>query len=74
MCAHIDLGHDPEVPVEGGTGRAVVSPTASTLRDEMAVSGQRLLGASGQIRWAAHNRASHPDRAPPVHRCCPRMP
>jgi len=44
----------PEVPVEGGTGRAVVSPAASTLRDEMAVSGQRLLAASGQIPMAAH--------------------
>ena len=43
-----------EVPVEGGTGRAVVSPAASTLRDEMAVSAQRLLAASGQIPMAAH--------------------
>lgn len=34
--------------------RAVVSPAASTLRDEMAVSGQRLLAASGQIPMAAH--------------------
>ena len=42
-----------EVPVEGGTGRAVVSPAASTLREEMAVSGQRLLAASGQIPMAA---------------------
>jgi hypothetical protein len=39
---------------EGDTARAVVSPTASTLRDEMAVSGQRLLAASGQIPMAAH--------------------
>jgi len=30
------------VPVEDSTGKAVVSPAASTLRDEMAVSGQRL--------------------------------
>ncbi len=37
------------MPVEGGTGRAVVSPAASTLREEMAVSGQRLLAVSGQI-------------------------
>jgi hypothetical protein len=44
------------VPVEGGTGRAVVSPAASTLRDEMAVSGQRLLAASGQIPMAAHTK------------------
>jgi hypothetical protein len=36
------------VPVGGGTGGAVVSPAASTLRDEMAVSGQSLLAASGQ--------------------------
>jgi hypothetical protein len=47
-----------EVPVEGGTGRAVVSPAASTLHDEMAVRGQRLLAASGQIPMAAHNLAS----------------
>jgi hypothetical protein len=47
-------GIAPEVPVEGGTGRAVVSPAASTLREEMAVSGQRLLAASGQIPMAAH--------------------
>jgi hypothetical protein len=45
----------PEVPVEGGTGRAVVSPAASTLREEMAVSGQRLLAASGQIPMATHS-------------------
>jgi hypothetical protein len=38
-------GTDPEVPVEGGTGRAVVFPDDSTLRNEMAVSGQRLLAA-----------------------------
>jgi hypothetical protein len=44
------------VPVEGGTGRAVVSPAACTLRDEMALSGQRLLAASGQIPMAAHKR------------------
>jgi hypothetical protein len=42
------------VQVEGDTARAVVSPAASTLRDEMAVSGQRLLAASGQIPMAAH--------------------
>ena len=53
-------GPIPEVPVEGGTGRAVVSPAASTLRDEMAVSGQRLLAASGQIPMAAHSRVSEP--------------
>jgi hypothetical protein len=29
-------GRIPKVPVEGGTGRAVVSPAASTLREEMA--------------------------------------
>lgn len=40
--------------VEGGTGPAVVSPAASTLRDEMAVSGQRLLAATGQMPMAAH--------------------
>ncbi len=44
------------MPVEGGTGGAVVSPATSTLRDEMAVSGQRLLAASGQIPMAAHTR------------------
>lgn len=43
-----------KVPVEGDTGTAVVSPAASTLRAEMAVSGQRLLAASGQIAMAAH--------------------
>ncbi|HYZ99624.1 MAG TPA: hypothetical protein VE575_12785, partial [Acidimicrobiales bacterium] len=31
-------------------------PAASTLRDEVAVSGQRLLAASGQIPMAAHTR------------------
>jgi hypothetical protein len=35
-----------------------MSPAASTLRDEMAVSGQRLLAASGQIPMAAHKRSS----------------
>jgi hypothetical protein len=45
-----------DVPVEGGTGRAVGSPAASTLREEMAVSGQRLLAASGQIPMAAHTQ------------------
>ncbi len=44
------------MPVEGGTGRAVVSPAASTLRQEMAVSGQRLPAASGQIPMAAHRQ------------------
>ena len=48
------MGHRPKVPVEGSTGRAVVSPTASTPRDEMAVSEQRLLAAGGQIPMAAH--------------------
>ena len=44
-----------EVPVEGGTGGAVASPATSTLRDEMAVSAQRLLAsASGQIPMAGH--------------------
>ncbi len=51
------VGIDTYVPVEGGTGRAVVFPAASTLREEMAVSGQRLLAASGQIPMAAHNTA-----------------
>jgi len=46
----------PQVPVEGGTGRAVVSHAASTLREEMAMSGQRLLAAGGQISMAAHTR------------------
>lgn len=54
MCRHNDVGHRPEVPVEGGTCRAVVSPASSTLRVEMAVSGQRLLAASGQTSMAAH--------------------
>ncbi len=49
----------PEVPVEGGTGRAVVYPAASTLREEMAMSGQRLLAASGQIPMAAHIRSKN---------------
>jgi hypothetical protein len=49
------------VSVEDGTGRAVVSPAASILRDEMAVSGQRLLAASGQIPMAAHSAASDCD-------------
>ena len=43
-----------EVPFEGGAGRARVFPAASTAREEMAVSGQRLLAASGQIPMAAH--------------------
>jgi hypothetical protein len=50
----------PEVSVEGDTGRAVVSPAARTLRDENAMSGRRLLAASGQIPMAAdtsHGRA-----------------
>jgi len=42
------------MPVEDSTGKAVVSPAASTLRDEMAVGGQRLLAARGQIPMAAH--------------------
>jgi hypothetical protein len=46
----------PKVPVEGGAGKAVVSPAVGTLRDEMAVSGQRLLAVSGQIPMAAHSR------------------
>jgi hypothetical protein len=46
------------VPVEGGTGRAVVSPATSTLREEMAVSGQLLLAASGQIPMAAHTQST----------------
>jgi hypothetical protein len=40
--------HDAKEPFEAGTGRAVVSPAASTLRDEMAVSGQSLPATSGQ--------------------------
>ncbi len=44
------------MPVEGGTGTAIVSPAASTLRDGMAVSGQRLLAANGQIPMAAHRQ------------------
>lgn len=47
------------VPVEDGTGRAVVYPAASTLREEMAMSGQRLLAASGQIPMAAHIRSKN---------------
>ena len=34
-----------------------MSPGASTLRDEMAMSGQRLLAASGQVPMAAHTKA-----------------
>jgi hypothetical protein len=34
-----------KVPVEGGTGGAGVSPAAGTLREEMTVTGQRLLTA-----------------------------
>ena len=48
--------HCHEVPVGGGTGTAVVYPAASTLRDEVAMSGQRLLAASGQIPMAARRR------------------
>ena len=44
------------VPVEGRTGTGVVS-LASTVRDEMAVSGQRLPAASAQIPIAAHTAA-----------------
>lgn len=44
-----------EIPVEG-TGMAVVSPATGTLRDEMAVSGQLLLVASGQIPISARTR------------------
>lgn len=40
----------PDVPVEGGTGRAVVSPAVSTLRDEMAVLGQILLAIRADSR------------------------
>jgi hypothetical protein len=53
-----------KVPVEGGNGRAVVSPTASTLRDEMAVSGQPA-GRQRADSMGRRNRASHPDQAPP---------
>lgn len=45
-----------DAPVEGGTGSAVGAAAASTLREEMAVSGQRLLAVSGQIPMAAHRR------------------
>jgi hypothetical protein len=51
-CAHIEMRQRHR-----GAGRhrqGVVSPAASTLCDEMAVSGQRLLAASGQIPMAAH--------------------
>jgi hypothetical protein len=46
-----------ELPVEGGTGRAVVSPAVGTLREEMAVSGQHLLAASRQMPMAAQRPA-----------------
>jgi hypothetical protein len=36
-----------EVPVVDSTGKAVVSPAASTLREQMVVSGQRLLATGG---------------------------
>jgi hypothetical protein len=48
--------------VEGSTGTAVVAPAASALRDEVAMSGQRLLAASGQIPMAAHMTVSNVPR------------
>ena len=45
----------PQVPVEDRPGKAIVALTASTLSDELAVGGQRLLAASGQVPMAAHN-------------------
>jgi len=47
-------GGASQVPLEDSPGKAAVPPTASALRDELAMSGQRLLAASGQIRMAAH--------------------
>jgi hypothetical protein len=43
-----------EVPVEDSPRKAVVSPAASMLRDEIVVSGQRLWAASRQILMAAY--------------------
>jgi hypothetical protein len=60
---HNDVGHRPEVPVVDTTAKAVVSPVAITLRDEIAVSGQRLLAAGGQILIAAHSLALVPTAA-----------
>lgn len=33
MCMHNEQGHRLNVPVDDGTGKAVVLPAASTLRD-----------------------------------------
>jgi hypothetical protein len=63
----IAIRPSPGVPGEGDTARAVVTPTVSTLRVEMAVSGQRLLAACGQIPMAAHTNAQPMPRPLPRH-------
>ena len=55
------------MPVEGGAGAVVVSPAASTLRDEMAVSGQRLLAASGHISMAPTGETRVPPLVPDTY-------
>jgi hypothetical protein len=49
------------VPVVDTTAKAVVSPVAITLRDEIAVSGQRLLAAGGQILFGRPQPGLGPD-------------
>ena len=46
--------------------QAVVFPAASTLRDEMAVSGQRLPAASGHFPMAAHRCRCRSSAHPPA--------
>ena len=67
-----DAGERRQHPQCAGRGRrrhGCRVPRRSTLRDEMAVSGQRLLAASGQIPMAAHtsDRALAPTRTSAGH-------
>ncbi|MGZ4772866.1 MAG: hypothetical protein ACXV3B_09315, partial [Ilumatobacteraceae bacterium] len=45
------MGHRPEVPVEGGNRQDCRVARRQHPREEMAVSGQLLLAASGRFRW-----------------------
>jgi hypothetical protein len=51
-----------EVPVDDGSG-GVSSYSIGTLRDEMAMSGQSQLVASGQMLLAAHTQSTGLDNS-----------
>ena len=52
-----------EVPVDDGFGRGVELLSIRTLRDEMAMSGQSQLVASGQMLLAAHTQSTGLDNS-----------